>query len=208
MDEDGCAQGFGRFPQRHEGRIVVGDAVDVIANHRAFESQVAHSSLQLGDCGVDVLHRQGAEAGEAVGVFPHHVGDFLVGLAAGGDRIADAGEGVVADKGRDDVNIHTQRVHVGEPLLGVPAEGGSQRLSQLPEAVYQLSIGVAMPGDAVPGLAAIERVQHTVGHQMSVYVYAAHSSGLSLIQSQQVFDVAAQDGVLLGAGKFGHAPHP
>ena len=88
--------------------------------------------------------------------------------AASGDGVLDCGEGVVADEGGDNLYIDTERVHVCQALLRVPAECRGQWLSKFPQSVDQLSIVAAATGDAMPRLPAVERFQHTMRHEVSV----------------------------------------
>ena len=86
MEEQQGVQFFGGLEQRQEVRLVPVLPVDHHVKLGALEAQDFHGPFQLGDGGVDVLRRQGGQAGEAVGPLFGHARDLVVDLLGRLDR--------------------------------------------------------------------------------------------------------------------------
>jgi hypothetical protein len=59
--------------------------LDLVANHGALEALFDHDAFEFGNRRLDVLHRQGAETGEALRPALDHLADFVIRFARGGD---------------------------------------------------------------------------------------------------------------------------
>ena len=122
MDEDECAQLVCRRPHRLERRIVEVAAVDVRADLRAAQAELAHHAAKLVGGLLRLLQRQGRKPYEAVGMARHHGGDLVVLQHRAGD--AERGLLVVEEgmhRGADRLHVDAVPVHVGKPQVEVEA---------------------------------------------------------------------------------------
>jgi len=109
------AQLLGGLPEGQQFGRVKGQAMNRIIEHGAFEAEVRDTAFEFVDRRVQVLHGQGAEPRRAVRIVAGHLPDFVVRLAAGGNRLGVGGELVVPNEGGHDLHVHTQGVHVRQP---------------------------------------------------------------------------------------------
>ena len=154
---------LGGLPKGKELGHVEGLAVHVIADHGALQAH-AHSPFQLGYGGGYVLHGEGGEAGEAARVVNHQLGHVVVAFP-GHFGCRSRVFVVVVEKGvgGKDLNVHTEGVHVNQPLFRGPRGPG----------IIGLIAGFG-GRHAVPGFAVAERLYEGGGRDMGVDVDSAH----------------------------------
>src|SRR5262249_5243153 len=75
---------------------------------------------------------------------------------------------------RDDVNVHAERVHVGDALLRRPARLRRQRLPAAADDRDFPTLGILLAAEGVPGAAVVGGAPEALRSHVGVDVDAAH----------------------------------
>ena len=163
VDEEERAQLLGGLPEGEKSGVVIGLGVDLVVNHRANHSQLLDGALEFGNGGRKVLHRQGGQAAEAVGMVKGELMHFVVALP--GDGGGDGRLPVVQVKGGaggNHLDVDAEGVHIGDALLRRPH-------------FHRVDVGFgAGGGEAVPGLAGGDGALKALGFVVGVEVNGPH----------------------------------
>ena len=157
-----------RLPQGHEDRVIVGAPIDFVIDHRPHQAERVDRPVQLSDGRWHVLHGNLRKALKTLRMVHGHLMHFVVALPVhGGDSLGIPVVVVKSCPGGDDVDIHPERVHVGEALLWGPDRPGSN--------------AHAARCDAVPRLPGLHGMDEALGGQMSMNIDTAHVSRLNVM---------------------------
>ena len=160
MNQHNRAQLLRRRPQGEKLRVIVGFAVDIIANHRPLQPQLRHGTLQFRHRRRHILHRQVSQAGKAGRIVPGQLGHIVVALPIHRhDGVQVPVVAVEKGVGGQDVDIDAQGIHILEAFRGRPhppggivgKAGGHQfrregiiaaALAHGPQAIFRGNVGV------------------------------------------------------------------
>ena len=184
---------LGGLEERQELRVVPLLAVDDRVELGALEAEDGDRALQLVDGGLDVLHRQRGQAGEALRALARHAGDLVVDLA--GELPPLRGVEVVAEErrvDRDHLHVDALGVHVLQPLVGREAHLGRREGGALAAAHHDAHALAGLVAKAVPFLAGGGGPPQRLRHQVRVDVDGPHGRSSSRPRCQRSVAEAAR----------------
>ena len=125
MNQDDRPGLLGHCPHRKKLRVVESLAVHMIANHRPLQSQLRHRPLQLRGRRPRILHRQIRQPRKPVRIILDQLRHIIVALPVHRRHRGRVLLVKVKDRiGREDMQIHPDGIHIGQPLLRRPQRPG------------------------------------------------------------------------------------